>query len=210
MAYLWLTGCCSNTILLQTGHSPNTVADYLNHFRQLIGEMVESDDTMIGGDGIIVQIDETKMGKRKYHRGHRVDGAWVLVGIEMTPERRVFAEVVADRAESTLVNVISRHVCSGSTIWTDKWKSYTSLSRIFDVTHQTVNHSECFKDPVTGVNTNMVEGTNYAIKRSVAPRNRTIDCLPQHLLEFVWRRKNQHRLWDAFFDALRSVDYPRQ
>ena len=35
----------------------------------------------IGEDGIIVEIDESKFGKRKYNRGHRVDGCWVLGGV---------------------------------------------------------------------------------------------------------------------------------
>lgn len=29
---------------------------------------------IIGGDGIIVEMDESKFGKRKYHRGHLVGG----------------------------------------------------------------------------------------------------------------------------------------
>jgi hypothetical protein len=31
--------------------------------------MVESDDVMVGGPDIIVQVDETKIGRRKYNRG---------------------------------------------------------------------------------------------------------------------------------------------
>jgi hypothetical protein len=68
--------------------------------------MLDTDDQIIGGKGIIVQVDETKMGKRKYHRGHRVDGAWVLVGVEITPERGIFAEVVEDRTISTIAEVL--------------------------------------------------------------------------------------------------------
>ena len=33
---------------------------------------------LVGGEGKVVQIDESKFGKRKYHRGHRVEGQWVL------------------------------------------------------------------------------------------------------------------------------------
>ena len=36
----------------------------------------------IGGSGKLVQIDENKIGKRKYHRGHVVEGQWVFGGIE--------------------------------------------------------------------------------------------------------------------------------
>ncbi|KAG1435618.1 hypothetical protein G6F56_013903 [Rhizopus delemar] len=38
---------------------------------------------MLGGPGVDhVQIDESKFGKRKYHRGHRVEGVWVLGLVE--------------------------------------------------------------------------------------------------------------------------------
>ena len=36
----------------------------------------------IEGPGTLVQIDESKIGKRKYHRGHVVEGQWVFGGIE--------------------------------------------------------------------------------------------------------------------------------
>ena len=36
----------------------------------------------LGGLGVIVEIDEVKFGKRKYHRGRLVEGHWVLGGIE--------------------------------------------------------------------------------------------------------------------------------
>jgi len=39
---------------------------------------------MIGGEGIVVEIDESKFGKRKYSRGHKVDGVWVLEIVERT------------------------------------------------------------------------------------------------------------------------------
>ena len=37
---------------------------------------------VLGGEGKTVQIDESKIGKRKYHCGHMVDGQWVLGGIQ--------------------------------------------------------------------------------------------------------------------------------
>ena len=36
----------------------------------------------IGGPGKFFQIAESKIGKRKYHRGHVVEGQWVFGGIE--------------------------------------------------------------------------------------------------------------------------------
>ena len=35
-----------------------------------------------GGRNKTVEIDETKIGKRKRNKGHKVDGVWVTRGIE--------------------------------------------------------------------------------------------------------------------------------
>lgn len=58
----------------------------------------------IGGVGKVVQIDESKVGKRKYHRGHRVEGQWVFGGIE-EDSRRCFMVPVEDRSEATLLRL---------------------------------------------------------------------------------------------------------
>ena len=39
----------------------------------------------IGGIGIVVEIDESKFGKRKHNCGHKVDGVWVVGMVEITP-----------------------------------------------------------------------------------------------------------------------------
>jgi hypothetical protein len=55
----------------------------------MLADSVNFSDLMIGGLNIIVEIDETKFGKRKYHRGHRLDGVWVISGFERTTQRRI-------------------------------------------------------------------------------------------------------------------------
>lgn len=31
---------------------------------------------------VVVEVDEYKFGKRKYHKGHQVEGVWVVGGVE--------------------------------------------------------------------------------------------------------------------------------
>ena len=45
-------------------------------------EIIQKDSEQIGCEGKEVEIDESKFGKRKYHRGKRVDGVWVFGVIE--------------------------------------------------------------------------------------------------------------------------------
>ncbi len=75
------------------------------------------------------------------------------------------------------------------------------------MTHQTVNHSENFVDPITGVHTNTIEGFWNGLKYHIAPRNRNQNDIDEHLLEEIWRRKHQGNLWNALLDALKTVGY---
>src|SRR5271155_3811847 len=82
LAYLWLCKCTTTTVLIYTGHSPNTVCSYFKYFRQLVGDSLDELDYCIGGICVEVELDESKFGKRKYDRGHAVEGVWVLGGVE--------------------------------------------------------------------------------------------------------------------------------
>lgn len=206
LGYLWLNRCAQTQATNESGCSPNTVTTFFSHFRSLAATTLLDEDTRIGGPGVIVQIDETKLGKRKYNRGHRVEGVWILVGVELTEARRVFLRRVQNRTAATLEAIIRDHVAPGSIVQTDMWRGYLGLEANLGLVHQTVNHSICFADPVTGVNTNTVEGTNNALKIQIRPRNRTAQ-VDEHLSEFIWRRKHSDRLWDAFIDALKDIHY---
>lgn len=205
LAYNWLNKATQKQCMNETGCSSKTVTQFYKHFRKLVGSTLEENDDLIGGEGIEVQIDETKLGKRKYNRGHRVDGVWILAGVEKTVERKVFLVHVPDRTSNTLLEIIKNRVRPGSIIITDMFRSYAGLSNL-GFNHMTVNHSVTFKDTRTGANTNTIEGTNNALKIQIRPRNRTKD-VDDFLIEFIWRRKHQNDLWEAFIAAIREIHY---
>lgn len=111
------------------------------------------------GNRIIVEVDESKFGKRKSHKGHHVEGVWVVGGVERTPERKIFITTVEDRKKDTLHLILSNYIKEGSEIRTDCWKGYNGLARIpcKHYRHQTVNHAKEFKT-ASGVHTNTIEG----------------------------------------------------
>ena len=206
-AFLWLCGATSTTITAYLGISSKTAANYISFFQNLVADSLENEDFKIGGPGIIVEIDESKFGKRKYNRGHIVEGAWIFGGVERTPERKVFLVHVPDRSAQTLLQSIERHVLPGSIIYSDLWRAYNGIEEQLGLRHFTVNHSINFVDPETGIHTNTIEGTWSGIKRKVPACKRVGSCITLHLLEFVWRRKYSNNIWDGFIKALKEIEY---
>jgi hypothetical protein len=86
------------------GLSSNTIVDWCNFCRELCSIYLETcpGSQSIGGPGVIVEIDESKFGKRKYHRGHHVDGAWVFGARERDNGRKCFFAVVDDRKKTLI------------------------------------------------------------------------------------------------------------
>jgi transposase-like protein len=207
IGYLWLNGDSVDSISRSTRHTHKTVGEFVRHYRELVTDSLDIEDTKIGGPGIHVQIDETKCGKRKYHRGHQVNGVWVLGGVEKTDARKIFLVPVQDRSADTLLEAINEHVLTGSIISTDLWRGYSSLGNMNNYRHLTVNHSQHFTDPETNVNTNTIEGTWSAIKAKIPIRCRTEELIEPHLWEFIWRRKNHTNLWNALLSALAEIHY---
>ena len=171
--------------------------------------ILKRDSEPIGGPGKVVEIDESKFGKRKYNRGRKVDGVWVFGGIERD-SRRCFLVTVEDRSAETLIPIIKQYILSGTKIISDCWKSYIKLQEEGYI-HGTVNHSIEFVNSITGDHTQNIESTWRAVKRSL-PRSGTVKSLYEsYFAEFIFRRKYfnesvEHFL--CFLDQIRRVYTP--
>jgi len=215
LGYLFLLRLPWSQLVIFTGLSEESITNWLGFYRQLVSLALDDVDTQIGGEGIIVEIDETKFGKRKYNRGHRVEGFWVFGGVERTQERKFFAVRVPDRSRQTLEDLITRYIKPGSIIHSDCWKAYNELNRIeiqdenqdFNIAyeHKTVNHSKEFVAN-DGTHTNRIEATWWALKRYIPKKCDNID-INECLLEHVWRRKNHQNLWEMLLIAFRNIRY---
>jgi len=162
---------------------------------------------MIGGEGQIVEIDESKFGKRKNNVGHAVEGVWVVGGCEKNG-RGIFAVPVQNRNAQTLLAIIQRYVRPGSIIYTDCWRGYrTNELTALGYHHSTVNHSDNFVDTETQVHTNTIEGTWSAMKASINKRHRTPDYIGNELFAFIWKRKNEDHLWPRFLYVIGHIKY---
>jgi len=182
----------------------NTVTSYTKLFRKYIkNKELMTPSKRLGGIGKIVEMDETKSAKRKYNKGRRIEGAWVIGGIERSANIRngyknLFLRTIKDRNCTNIDEIVKRYVKPGTTIYTDCWKGYNNLKNIGYI-HKTVNHSKNFVDPITKAHTQTIEGTWSYLKRSILPRHRNNKNIMIHLKEFQWRRKNRkNNLWIEF------------
>ncbi|KAJ4425501.1 hypothetical protein ANN_27695 [Periplaneta americana] len=125
--------------------SRHTVVDWSNFCREVRLDWVYEHRQAIGGPGTIVEIDESKFGRRKYNRGRLIEGQWVFGGVERGNPTNFFMEPVQNRDAETLVNLIQEWILPGTTIVSDCWKAYITLQNQ-GFLHLRVNHSVEFVD----------------------------------------------------------------
>ena len=204
--YWWTEGLTQEQIKKQLHINPNTAVDWDMFCRETCEVTIQQRSEKIGGEGKVVQIDESKVGKRKYHRGHRVEGQWVFGGIE-EDSRRSFLVAVEDRSEATLLPIIKEWIEPGTLIVSDCWKSYHNLEKN-GYLHQTVNHSKEFVN-ADGYNTNKIEGHWRHMKVSLPVFGTRKDKYSSYLAEFMWRHVNKDKdLFVTFLNDVKSLYNP--
>ncbi|KII73347.1 hypothetical protein RF11_05063 [Thelohanellus kitauei] len=73
--YSRLSEVKNKLIEVYTSNYKRTITLYKKYLRQLVSDSIDFNDLKIGGDGIVVEINETKIDKNKHHRGHLVNRA---------------------------------------------------------------------------------------------------------------------------------------
>jgi len=163
----------------------------------------------LGGPGHVVAIDESVVARAKRGNGRArpVPAQWVFGGVDLGTGS-FFMELVPQRDAATLVPIIQRLILPGSTVWSDEWAAYNQLNALGYI-HQTVNHSQHYVDPATGVHTNNIEARWAACKASFKRRFGVArEHLPSYLDEYMWRSRHRNTdMFTAITDAI-CVQYP--
>ena len=115
LMYLWTRQTRVTSAAKEAKVSERVAVDWHNFFRDVCGQYFIGHPISIGGPGQVVEVDESKFGKRKYHRGRHVDGHWVFGGIEQG-SRDAFMMVVPDQSKNTLMPIITQYIRPGTTI----------------------------------------------------------------------------------------------
>ena len=83
----------------------------------------------IGGQGIEVESDELKFGRRKYNRGQWQEVYWVFGGIERVTGNLLLLKV-KKRDAATLVPLTQQYIRPASVIFSDEWRAYSLLQSL--------------------------------------------------------------------------------
>ena len=156
LMYLWSQSFSVDEIMPELKLLKKTVVEWANFFREACFTTIIDSSEKISGNGVQVEIDESKFGMHKYYRGHCVEGQWVFGGCKKYNKQKVFMIPVKDGKQNTLIPLIQKCIHPGSIIHSDCWKSYNKLPKL-GYTHDTVNHSKEFLNKENASSRNGIE-----------------------------------------------------
>lgn len=185
-------------IVKQCTVNSKTSIEWAKMFRAVLLDSFIFNAPQIGGRGKTVEIDESKFGKRKYHRGRRVDGTWIFGGIERE-SGRAFMVPVQKRSAAYLVPIITHFIAPETTIISDCWRAYDCLEDE-GFTHLTVNHSVTFVNPDNGAHTNTIEGLWRHAKESVGNKSRRKHLMDGYIAKYLFFKFCRKSKVDVFLE----------
>jgi transposase-like protein len=172
--------------------SPSSVNKWFTYLRSLCCKDWYENLSKLGGEGFVIEMDESLFGKLKYGRGDPTKRrrAWVF-GMVCRKTGRVILWVCPrgqdgkfKRTKAALWPIIQANVLQGTTLYTDGFRGYRKLPTL-GYPHKWVDHSKEYvssEDP--DVHTNRIEGVWGTVKRwlpSSGPYN-----LEEYLQMFQW------------------------
>ena len=144
LIYFWVYGVALKSVatFLSGEVCYKRITDWYNFCRDICSQDLIINPVQLGGVGDIVEIDESKWGrKRKYHRGavRNEGGPWIFGAIE---RRRSMAYmfVVHRITREEIMPHILRSIAPGTIIHSDQYRVYNVLPQQ-GYHHETVNHS---------------------------------------------------------------------
>ena len=93
------------------GISENTVSDWRQIVYARVSSFLLSNPTPLGGPGVVVELDEAKFGKRKYHKGNYREGMWVLGAIDRQTKNCFLVPCPGNKRDAATVLHCSQEMC---------------------------------------------------------------------------------------------------
>lgn len=191
LSLAWFMESSVEQAIAEANVSKPTAIKFYDYLRSKSCAYWQDCDKRLGGDNIIVQIDESLFShKPKYHRGRAPEREmWVfgLVDTSVYPSKG-YMTLVPDRKASTLLPII-REVCKpGTIVHSDEWRAYSRIHDELGFEHYTVNHSLTFINHNNGVHTQAIESYWNKQKRRIKKMNGVRrDKLKDYIKEWMFR-----------------------
>ena len=188
--HLFLMEQSSNSIVEHTELNKKRVLRALEKVRialvqdvlEVFSGTVEVDETYLGG----AWKNKRKVVRNTGTRRGRGTSKQPVFGI-LCRNGQVWAEIVDNVDENTLLPLITKQVKRGSIVCSDTWKAYTGIAAKGYV-HRLVHHGEGEYSDRKGNHINGLEGFWGYLKRKLASKGGiSRQRLPLYLAEYVWR-----------------------
>lgn len=205
--YEWSFSTTIKNVAEKVGNDRKSVSRIYKKLRGLCKNFYEQNHLILGGQNLVVQIDESKFVKLKNNRGEPRGNVlkkfWVF-GIYCVTSKKVFIKLVSNRKQNTLFPLIRTHVVPNTIIWSDEFSVYTGgpnysterpspLSLLGPYVHQVVCHRYEFVDTNTGVHTNHIEGLWGGAKKIFRNMHGCLNSsIQDYLYVFMWKYNECH------------------
>ena len=220
MSYFWCRQThTQNEVVFDMQRENNNISrvsitEWNEFYREICLSYYIKNPIKIGGPGLVVEIDETCISKRKYNRGRLVSNQqWFFGGVERG-SGRCFIIPVERRDAATLLPIIQDYILPGSTIMSDLWAAYFNVNSLPELyTHLTVNHSVEFVNPDTGAHTQTIEVKWIRLKRRHKEELGTDRCLlASYIAQLLWRKTFfvnyvMFNVWGQIRELLSSLNH---
>ena len=181
---LFVAGSTARTAAQLVGVNAKTAAFYFHRLRQII-ELATADDTPFSGE---VEVDESYFGGvRKGKRGRGAAGKTPVFGL-LKRGGKVYAKVIQDARQRTLMGIIQERVVPDSIVYSDSYRVYDVLD-VSSFKHFRINHSKKFaegKSHINGIDNFWNQAKRLMRKFNGIPK----EHFPLFLKECEWRFNN--------------------
>ena len=110
----------------------------------------------------------------------------------MTTRRVVIESCGANENQHDIETQAEEWVEQGTPTVSDSGAAYANFGSVIGSTHETVTHCDHFRDPITGVHTNDIEGRNALLKAFLKRLGPTFaisdDILWDYLAQYIWQQ----------------------
>jgi transposase-like protein len=152
-------------------------------------------DAPIGGEGRVVEVDETYVGGRKKGaKGRQTTNKTVVFGM-IKRDGEIVTKVVPDVKKRTLQGHIQTHVEPGTEIHADEWVAYDGLDRKgYDLERVNKNETGQYVGP-NGEHVNSIENFWRHLKQSIKGTHISVSpkYLERYAKEFEYRFNRRMR-----------------